>query len=343
MAADGDTVTLTLDEVDRLARRCLELAGADDRNAAAVARVITRAERDRAVSHGLFRLPGYCASLKSGKVDGAARPEVRQLAPSVVQVDGRDGFAPLALEAGRAPLIDRARAQGVAALALVRIFHFQALWAEIEPLCEAGLVALACTAYKPVVAPAGARAAFFGTNPLAFGWPRGDRQPMIVDMATAAMARGEIQVAARDGHAVPPGAGLDRAGRPTTDPAAILNGGVQLPFGGYKGSAIAMMVELLAAGLIGERFSFEAGEQDVEDGGPARGGEFILALDPAAFGDGNAWLAHAESFFDRFKTLAGGPRLPADRRYAARAETPARGVEVPAVLHAELERLAAGA
>jgi len=343
MATGGDTVTLTLEEVDRLARRCLEVAGADDRNAAAVARVITRAERDRALSHGLFRLPGYCASLKSGKVDGRARPEVRQLAPSVVQVDGGDGFAPLALEAGRAPLIDRTRAQGVAALALVRVFHFQALWAEIEPLCEAGLVALACTAYKPVVAPAGAREAFFGTNPLAFGWPRGDRQPMIVDMATAAMARGEIQVAARDGHAVPPGAGLDRAGRPTTDPAAILNGGVQLPFGGYKGSAIAMMVELLCAGLIGERFSFEAGEQDVEDGGPARGGEFILALDPAAFGDGANWLAHAERFFERFKTLDGAPRLPADRRYAARAETPAAGVAVPAALHAELERLAAGA
>ena len=342
MATGGDTVTLTLAEVDRLARRCLEAAGADARNAAAVAGVITRAERDRAVSHGLFRLPGYCASLRSGKVDGAARPEVHRLAPSVVQVHGRDGFAPLALEVGREPLIERARAQGVAALALVRTFHFQSLWAEIEPLCEAGLVALACTAYKPVVAPAGAKAAFFGTNPLAFGWPRGDKQPMIVDMATSAMARGEIQVAARDGHAVPEGAGLDRDGAATTDPAAILQGGVQLPFGGYKGSAIAMMVELLCAGLVGERFSFEAGEADVEDGGPARGGEFVLALDPAAFGDGRDRLVHAEGFFARFQALDGGPRLPADRRYAARAETPADGVAVPATLHAELQRLAEG-
>jgi delta1-piperideine-2-carboxylate reductase len=342
MATGGETVTLRLDEVENLARRCLAAAGADDANAAAVASVITRAERDRALSHGLFRLPGYCASLKSGKVDGAARPGLRPLAPSVVQVDGRHGFAPLALEVGRPALIERTRAQGVAALALVRVFHFQALWAEIEPLCEAGLVALACTAYKPVVAPAGATAAFFGTNPLAFGWPRGERPPMIVDMATSAMARGEIQVAARDGHRVPEGAGLDRHGATTTDPAAILDGGVQLPFGGYKGSAIAMMVELLCAGLIGERFSFEAGEADVDDGGPARGGEFVLALDPAAFGDAEGWLAHAEDFFKRFTALEGGPRLPAERRYTARSETPRHGVEVPAVLHAELERLAAG-
>ena len=343
MATEEGAIKLTLAEVDALARRCLLGAGADEANASAVAGVITRAERDRAVSHALFRLPGYCASLRSGKVDGGARPEIHRLAPSVVQVDGREGLAPLALEVGREPLIERARAQGVAALALVRIFHFQALWAEIEPLCEAGLVALACTAYKPVVAPAGAKAAFFGTNPVAFGWPRGDRPPMVVDMATAAMARGEIQVAARDGHAVPEGAGLDPSGVATTDPAAIPDEGVQLPFGGYKGSAIALMVELLAAGLIGERFSVEAGAADVEDGGPARGGEFVLALDPAAFGDADGWLAHAEGFFARFEALAGGPRLPAARRYAARAGTEAHGVTVPAALHAELERLTAGA
>ena len=342
MTTPTDRVTLTLAEVDALARGCLEAHGADEANAAAVADVVTRAERDRALSHGLFRIPGYCASLASGKANGAARPTTRRLAASVLQVDGDDGFAPLALTVGRAPLIERARAQGLAALALVRTLHFQALWAEIEPLCEAGLVAIACTAYKPVVAPTGASEAFYGTNPLAFGWPRGDRPPMIVDMATSAMARGEIQVAARDGHQVPAGVGLDRAGDATTDPAAIVQGGVQLPFGGYKGSAVAMMVELLAAGLIGERFSFEAGEADVEDGGPARGGEFVLALDPAAFGDAEGWLAHAEGFFARYAALAGGPRLPADRRYAARVETPSAGVRVPARLHAELERLRRG-
>jgi len=342
MTATAATTILSLDAVHGLAHRCLVACGADDAHATAVAAVVTRAERDRAVSHGLFRLPGYCASLTSGKVDGRARPAVRQLAPSVLQVDGAGGFAPLALERGRAPLVDLVQRQGLAALALVRTFHFQALWAEIEPLCEAGLVALACTAYKPVMAPAGAREAFFGTNPLAFGWPRGDRPPMIFDMATSAMARGDIQIAGRNGRSVPDGAGLDAQGRPTRDPHAILAGGVQLPFGGYKGSAIALMVELLAAGLIGERFSDEAGAADHDDGGPARGGEFILALDPAAFGDTDGWQRHAEAFFARFEALAGGPRLPGARRYAARPDTSARGVEVPNALLEELHALAGG-
>lgn len=335
------SVRLSLGEVEDLARRCLEAQGCDEANAAAVTRTIVAAERDRSVSHGLFRLPGYCASLRSGKANGKARPTVRHLAPGVVQVDGDEGFAPLALEVGRGPLIEAARRQGVAAMALVRTLHFAALWPEVEALAEAGLAGLACTAYKPVVAPAGARRAFFGTNPLAFAWPRGDKPPLVFDMATAAMARGEIQVAARDGHAVPLGAGLDAAGNATTDPKAILDGGVQLPFGGYKGSAIMMMVELLCAGLIGDRFSDEAGRLDLDDGGPARGGEFLLALDPAKFGDEAGWLAHSDGWLQRLAALE-GVRLPGDRRYRARTETPTAGVTIPAALHAELLELAQG-
>ena len=91
---------------------------------------------------------------------------------------------------------------------------------------------------------------------------------MVFDMATASMAMGEVQVAKREGHSVPEGTGLDADGNPTTDPAAISDGGVLLPFGGHKGSAIAMMVELLAGGLIGEAFSYEARERDNGDGGP---------------------------------------------------------------------------
>ena len=89
-------------------------------------------------------------------------------------------------------------------------------------------------------------------------------------MATSTMAMGEVQVAARDGHKVPFGTGLNKDGEKTDDPSQIANGGVLLTFGDYKGSAIAMMIELLAAGLVGDLFSFEAKEEDNNDGGPAR-------------------------------------------------------------------------
>lgn len=314
----AETVRLPIAEIERLTASYLRACGCDKANAAALARTLAAAERDGAASHGLFRLDGYVASLKSGKVNGKAVPRIETIAPGVIRVDGDGGFAPLALEKARQPLIDLARQQGVAACGLVNIHHFAALWMEVEPLAAAGLCAIAMTAYKPAVAPAGAAKAFFGTNPIAFGWPRKKGPPMVFDQATAAMARGEVMLAARDGRTLPPGVGLDRNGAATTDPKAILDGGVLLPFGGYKGSAIAMMVELLASALIGERFSYEAGEADNNDGGPPRGGEFILAIDPARCGDADGWLAHSEAFFERITAIE-GVRLPGDRRYSNRS------------------------
>ena len=149
---------------------------------------------------------------------------------------------------------------------------------------------------------------------------------MVFDQASSVMARGEIMIAAREGRSVPLGTGLDCAGQPTTDPQAILDGGVMLTFGGYKGSSIAMMVELLSSALIGERFSFEAEIHDNNDGGPARGGEFLMAIDPARCGDSTGWLDHSESFFETMLGLD-GVRLPGDRRHARRASQ--QDAEVP--------------
>ena len=112
-------------------------------------------------------------------------------------------------------------------------------------IAEAGLVGIACTSYKPAVAPAGATKPLYGTNPISFAWPRPGKTPVVYDMATAAMAMGEVMVAARDRHKVSLGTGLNKDGKETTDPIEISSGGAFLYFGGYKGSAIAMMVELL--------------------------------------------------------------------------------------------------
>ena len=317
-------IKMTFNQVVSLATDCLMANGANSDNAEAVARTIAKAERDGSSSHGFFRMPGYVASLKSGKVNGSAQPTVSTLSPAVIRIDGDNGYAPLALEIAIPELIAKAQKSGIGAGALVNVYHFAALWPEVESMADAGMVGLACTAFKPSVAPAGATRPLFGTNPMAFAWPRKNSRPMVFDMATAAMARGEIQIAAQDGRALPEGVGLDPDGIPTTDPNAVLDG-VMLPFGGYKGSNLAMMIELLVAALIGERFSFEAKENDNNDGGPPRGGEFLLAIDPGHLGaeDSNA---HAEVFFERYLALP-GTRMPGDRRYANR-DAAEEGIDV---------------
>jgi len=317
------TLKLSLDEIYQLAKEVMLANGCDTANAEALADIVSRAERDGSHSHGLFRLPGYVKALRSGKVDGKAKPTVKHITPAVIQVDGHGCFAPLAQAVGLPVLAEATQKIGIAALSLVGVHHFAALWPETEYLADRGLVGIACTAYMPMVAPAGTKQALFGTNPISFAWPRPGHSPIVYDMATAAMAMGDVQIAARDGRDVPMGTGLDADGNLTTDPAAIAKG-VLLPFGGYKGSAIALMVELLAAGMTGEQFSFEARATDNGDGGPPRGGEMVIGMAPEIIA-GDGWQTHVEGFVEKLTALD-GIRLPGERRHKNRQDTGSRAI-----------------
>ncbi len=323
------TTSLTLDEIYDLAKKTLLFNGCDEENANVLSDTIMRAERDGSLSHGLFRLPAYVAALKSKKVNGKARPEVKNIAPSIIKVLGNNAFAPMVLSVGLPVVIDLAKKTGVAVLAITNSHHMAALWPETEAIAEAGLVGFACTSYKPAVAPAGAAKPLFGTNPISFAWPRPGKTPVVYDMATASMAMGEVQVAKREGHKVPLGTGLNKEGKETTDPGEIADGGVLLPFGGYKGSSIAMMVELLAGALLGEWFSFETKEHDNNDGGPPKGGEFILAISPDKIA-GADWDNHADKFFKKMSSLE-GVRLPGERRHKNRLDKGLRQINADLV------------
>mgnify|MGYP001161574870 FL=1 len=313
-----NTSSLFLDEIYALAHEALLSAGASEEHANAVADVVTRAERDGSHSHGLFRIPGYVASLRSGKVNGNADPKLSMPSPVVLHCDGDLGYAPLAHHRSLDTLAKAAKENGVATLSITRTHHFAALWPETEALGQQGLVAIACVSYMPSVAPFGASEALYGTNPLSFAWPRPKSPPLVFDMATAAMAMGDVQIAARDGHPVPAGTGLNADGESTTDPKEIIKG-VLLPFGGHKGSHIAMMIELLAGPLVGETVSFSSKERDSGDGGPPQGGEFILAINPDIL-SGNEWHDQSEAFLEKLDALE-GVRLPAERRYRNRQDT----------------------
>ncbi|MDX1593097.1 MAG: Ldh family oxidoreductase [Gammaproteobacteria bacterium] len=338
-----DTVRLSLTEVHDLARAVCLAHGCSRAQAEAIAATVTAAERDACASHGLFRIPFYVDVIAGGTVAPAAEPGIADLAPGVIGVDGGLGFAPLALQVGAAPLAERARCLGVAALCVTRVVHVAALWPEVERLAEQGLVAFAFTAAIDYVAPAGGTRPLFGTNPMAFGWPRAGQPPLVWDQASSASARGEIQLCLRDGKPIPEGWAIGPDGQPTTDPATAL-AGAQLPFGGHKGSSIALMVELLAGALVGDLFSFEARAADRADTGAPQGGEFMLAIDPARCvrdGDRAAQLARGELLFDRLLDQE-GTRLPGQRRLAARERTAREGITIPARLHATLQALRAG-
>ena len=337
----SDTVALTLLEADGLARKVLESRGLTADHAAAVARTMVAGERDGCASHGLYRLLVAAHSIEAGVVVPDADPEVSEPAPALVRVDGKGGFAQLPFERGLPLLVDKARRFGIAALALNNVVHFAALWPEVEALTEAGLVGLAFTPSHAWVAPEGGTKPIFGTNPIAFGWPRSDRHPFVFDFATSAVARGEIELHRRAGKTIPLDWGYDAEGHPSIDPKAVLDGAMRT-FGKHKGSALAAMVELIAGPLIGDMTSAESIAADNGRMGSPLGGELILAVDPAGFlGAGAA--AHLDRAEKMFTAIAEqGARLPGSRRYAARAKSDAEGVRIPVELHRDLLALLEG-
>jgi LDH2 family malate/lactate/ureidoglycolate dehydrogenase len=329
-------VRMTLDELRALARAKLRLVGLADDHADAVAETMVSGERDGCASHGIYRLLVAANSVKAGVVVPDAVPVVTEPASALVKVDGKGGFAQLPFERGLPLLAEKARRHGIAAMAINNAVHFAALWPEVEAVVAEGLVALAFTPSHAWVAPAGGTKPVFGTNPIAFGWPRPGANPFVFDFATSAVARGEIELHRRAGKPVPDDWGYDADGNATTDAKAVLDGAMRT-FGGHKGSALAAMVELLAGPLIGDMTSAESIALDGGRGGSPIGGELVIALDPKGFlgADFADRFASAETMF---QTIEGqGARLPSARRYEARARSLAEGVVIPAQLYADIQ------
>ncbi|MBI6615661.1 Ldh family oxidoreductase [Pseudomonas simiae] len=334
------TTHLSYEALTLLLQRIFIRQGTSESVAQVLAENCASAERDGAHSHGVFRVPGYVSTLNSGWVDGKAVPIVEDVASGFVRVDAVNGFAQPALAAARSLLVDKARSAGIALLAIHSSHHFAALWPDVEPFAEEGLVALSVVNSMTCVVPHGADRPLFGTNPIAFAAPRADGPPIVFDLATSAIAHGDVQIAARKGERLPPGMGVDSLGQPTQDPKAILEGGALLPFGGHKGSALSMMVELLAAALTGGNFSFEFNWSDHPGARTPWTGQLVILIDPSKTTGQN--FAERSQELVRQMHAAGLRRLPGDRRHRTRAKSQEIGIEINAQDLKQLQELAEG-
>lgn len=332
-----DLVRITFDELSEVLRRLFAAHGCSDHVAGLIAENMAVAERDGALSHGIFRVDGYLSTLKSGWVDGHAEPVIEDVAPGFLRADANNGFTLAATDAARAPLIAKARAAGVAMLATRNSQHFSALWPDVEPFAREGFVAMSMVNSMACVVPHGGTKPVYGTNPLAFAAPRAGGDPVVFDQAASAMANGDVQIAAREGKPLPPGAGVDAQGNPTTDPQAVLDGGALLPFGGHKGSSIAMMVEIMGAALTGGKFSFEVDWSQHPGAVIPHTGQFILLIDPGQ-GAVRPFAERVQELIARLRD-AGVERLPGERRHAARRRAAQHGIPLNAEDWARLRDL----
>lgn len=283
-------------------------------------------ERDGSTSHGVFRIAGYVASLLSGWVDGAAEPVLEDTASSLLRCDARNGFAQVALHAATPKLLTKVEETGVAILSIRNSHHFSALWPDVEPFAERGLVAFSAVNSMACVVPPGGRKPVFGTNPIAFAIPAEGGLPFVFDQASSAIAHGDVQIAAREGRSLASGQAVSSTGEPTTDPNEVLEGGGLLPFGGYKGSSIALMVELLSAALSGGQYSYQVDWTNYPGAQTPKTGQFLLLIDGQR-GNPADFPSRVSELLSMVKS-AGQERLPGERRRARRVQSIDRGIQM---------------
>lgn len=336
----SDTVVLGAHELEALVLNAMLASETSEENAKAVARALAQAQIDGQKGHGFSRVPTYAAQAKSGKVNGHATPQAQMMKPGALMVDAAHGFFYPAFDLALEALPDMARSNGIAAAAIRRSHHAGVLGYHVERLANEGLISLFVGNTPQAMPPAGGKIAVFGTNPIAFGAPRRDGFPVIIDLALSTVARGNIMTAAQAGKPIPEGWATDADGNPTTDAQKALDG-MLTPVGGAKGYALALMVEILAAPLVGAALSTEAGSFFAAEGAPPGVGQMVIVIDPDSF-------AGQQAFLDRIEALLGGieaqedARIPGARIPELRAKAAKEGLSVPESLADSVQAIIAG-
>jgi LDH2 family malate/lactate/ureidoglycolate dehydrogenase len=287
------TRSVRIDALRGCLEACLGALGCPPGHAARIAEVLLDGELRGYDDHGAFFIGELAGWMRSGAMNPAPRVTVLRETPVSVLLDGDRGCGAIGATEAMGQAITRARAQGMACAGLRNSAHFIAAAPYVEMAAREGLIGFACANVTPLMAPAGGKTRTFGTNPLAYAFPAGSHDPLVFDMATSATAGFKVRLAALAGRTLPEGLIVDRAGRPTTDPRAYLQGGLILPVGGehaaYKGYGLAMVVDALAGVLTGAPFARDAGVTDGKEG------QFFLALDPEVFLPREEFLARMDA------------------------------------------------
>ncbi len=326
---------MTLLQVQELAARVLRASGLDATGVAIIADLVKSAERDGPSSHGLAMLPRYQDALERGWANGKALPRQETTAPGILRVDGDNGFAQIASVPLRSKLIAMARGNGIALLTLRNCHHIGALRYDTEPLADAGLLAMAFVNSRPWIVPHGGSEPVFGTNPMSFACPRAGEAPVVWDQASSVQAISDIRLAASHGDELDRTVGVDIDGVPTQDPNKVLESGKLLSFAEHKGTAIALMVEVMASALTGAALSVEDGERQTAGATTAKAGFAMIAIDPKSAGA--SALADQVARIGHLVADNGAARVPGDGRLARRERAATEGVEVDAALVQRLQ------
>ncbi|MBU0583983.1 MAG: Ldh family oxidoreductase [Alphaproteobacteria bacterium] len=324
----ADMVHIGIDEAQALCEEAAMASGASEEAARGLASAAVAAEAEGHSLMGLSHFVSYLDALRSGRLDGAAEPVVTRPALALYLADAMAGSAYTAFDRSFDDFAKAARLFGVAVFAQKNAYTSGALGYFAARLAEAGLVSIAATNGPALLAGSGSTKPVYCTNPLAFAAPVADGPPLVIDQSSSATAFASIRKAAREGHEIPEGWAVDAEGYVTTDPAEAMNGAL-LAFGGERGANIALMVEVLAAGISGANWSLDAPSFASGSQNPGTG-LFVLALDPKLFDPG--FESHMRDQVERLQTDY-GVYVPGQGKASMRERAAASGLAVERAVH----------
>jgi LDH2 family malate/lactate/ureidoglycolate dehydrogenase len=334
-------VLVGADELLGLSQSILEAVGTPSDLASTVAQSLVDANLAGHDSHGVLRLPSYVEGVRDGRVMPAARAQRLPQDGACARIDGAWGWGQPAAHLATDTAAQLADTHGVGVVAIGRCNHIGRLGEYVEKLTRAGKLGMAMCNTNVTVAPYGGFTRLLGTNPIAWGAPRAEgKPPLVMDFATATIAEGKLRVARAIGGQAPPGAVVDREGRPTQDPAAFYDGGALTAFGGHKGFGLSVMVELMGGILSG---SGASSLPEYDNGN----GTVLLALEVERFLPAGAFRAQAEAFSEQLHRAPPAPGfdailLPGEPEARSRAERAAKGIPLPAATAEAIADLAMG-
>lgn len=300
------------EHAEAIATKAFRTKGLQVDDASLVADVLVTADASGKSSHGLLRLPRYVRGIEHGNVNPEGAIEIVRESGATATIDGGSRPGPVVAATAMGEAMDRADEFGIGAVGVHNSNHLGMLGYYTQKARSEGYIGVGMTNTEPAMPPYGGAEPVLGTNPIAIGLPT--EPPFNLDMSTSAIARGTVLKEKEADGTIPDDVALDADGEPTTDPEAALDGTI-LPFGGPKGSGLAIAVEVLAGGLVGAAMGRDVtGTYHTEDS--CTKGDLFLAIDPTAFA-GDGFVEQASSFLSNLKdepTAAGvdSIRLPGE-------------------------------
>jgi len=336
-------VIVTFEQEKSIIRTLLQRLNASEEEASATAEVLAEGDLRGFASHGLLRLPYIIRALKRGTIIANAKVGVVRETPATALIDGGHGLGHhVAMRAMRLA-IEKAKKQGIGAVGVHNSNHFGIAGYYAEMAVREWLIGIVTTTTDALVHPWGGVEPLLGTNALAIGIPS-KPSPILLDMAMSVAARGKLVEALKEGKPIPEGWAIDSRGRPTTDPKKGLEGALS-PFGGVKGYGLAFVLEVLAGPLVGAA----AGREVVGTLEPVEGyctkGDFMIAIDPAAFGSADEFKVRVQRFVAQLKGSRKAPGVeeilvPGEPESRTREKRLREGAPIADEVWAELEQLA---